>query len=153
MVIIECPIPELADGLGNLVQHGMLKFTQIWSIFKSASSTRTVENIKQIVKSNARNTSKQIADMVGILKVSLILYDVTHMVIQWITSGHKNRNKTFTSTRNIIDNVPVNNAFLLEIIFILKVIKSHFKGSYEKQNLTPVVTSYDIYEPRRRLVS
>ena len=29
--------------------------------------------------------------------------------------------------------------FLIEIIFILKVIKSHFKGSYDKQNLTLVV--------------
>ena len=35
----------------------------------------------------------------------------------------------------------------------LKEIKSHFKGSYDKQNLTLVVISYDIYETRRRLVS
>ena len=26
--------------------------------------------------------------------------------------------------------------FLIEIMFILKAIKSHFKGSYDKQNLT-----------------
>ena len=35
----------------------------------------------------------------------------------------------------------------------LKAIKSHFKESYDKQNLTLVVISYDIYETRRRLVS
>ena len=33
--------------------------------------------------------------------------------------------------------------FLNEIMFILKAIKSHFKGSYDKQNLTLVVISYN----------
>ena len=32
--------------------------------------------------------------------------------------------------------------YLIELMFILKVIKSHFKGSYDKQNLTLVVISY-----------
>ena len=32
---------------------------------------------------------------------------------------------------------------LIEIIFILNVIKSHFKGSYNRQNLTLVVISYE----------
>ena len=41
--------------------------------------------------------------------------------------------------------------FLIEILFVLKVIKSKFKGSYDKQNLTLVVISYEIYETRRRL--
>ena len=43
--------------------------------------------------------------------------------------------------------------FLIEIIFMLKAIRAHFKGSYDKQNLTLVVISYEIYETRRRLVS
>ena len=37
--------------------------------------------------------------------------------------------------------------FLIEIIMvILKSIKSHFKGAYDKQNLTRVVILYEIYE-------
>ena len=42
--------------------------------------------------------------------------------------------------------------FHIEIIFILKAIKSHFKGSYDKQNFTLVVISYEIYETCQRLV-
>ena len=42
--------------------------------------------------------------------------------------------------------------FLIEVLPILKAIKSHFKGSYDKQNLTLVVISYEIYETRQRLV-
>ena len=34
-----------------------------------------------------------------------------------------------------------------------KAIKSHCKGPYNKQNLTLVVISYEIYETHRRLVS
>ena len=56
-------------------------------------------------------------------------------------------------TRNVIDNVRVNNAFLIEIMLILKAIKSYFRGSYDKQNLTLVVISYEIYETCPRLVS
>ena len=36
--------------------------------------------------------------------------------------------------------------FLFELLFILKAIKSNFKGSYDKTNLTLVVISYEIYE-------
>ena len=36
--------------------------------------------------------------------------------------------------------------FLAEIMFVLKDINSHFRGSYDKQNLTLVVISYEIYE-------
>ena len=43
--------------------------------------------------------------------------------------------------------------FLLEILSILKAKKSDFKGSYDKQNFTLVVISYEIYEIRQRLVS
>ena len=43
--------------------------------------------------------------------------------------------------------------FLTEILFILKAIKFHFKGSYEKQNLTLVVISNEINKTRQRRVS
>ena len=43
--------------------------------------------------------------------------------------------------------------FPLEILIILKAIKSNFKDSYDKQNLTLVVISYEIYETRQRRVS
>ena len=62
-------------------------------------------------------------------------------------------NNTLARTRNVIEYVHVNNHFLEEIILLLKAIKSHFKGSYDKQNLTLVVISYEIYETRPRLVS
>ena len=80
----------------------------------------------------------------------ILSYNVA--VIQWIPSCHKTRmtdhtcNNTLARTRNVIDNVSVSNAFLIEIIFILKAIKSHFRGAYDKQNLTLVVISYEIYE-------
>ena len=45
---------------------------------------------------------------------------------------------------NVINNVHVNNAFLLEILSILKAIESDFNGSYDKQNLTLVVISYEM---------
>ena len=38
--------------------------------------------------------------------------------------------------------------FLIEIMFSLKAIKSHFSMSYDKPNLTLVVISYEIYETR-----
>ena len=53
-------------------------------------------------------------------------------------------NIIFARRRNIIDNVRVNSAFLIEIMFILKAIKSHFRGSNDKQNLTLMVISYEI---------
>ena len=40
--------------------------------------------------------------------------------------------------------------FLIEIMFILKAIKSHFKRSYDKQNLTLVVILFEIYETSQR---
>ena len=51
--------------------------------------------------------------------------------------------------------------FFNKLIMILRRKKSHFKVSYDKQNHTPVivsyeisyVVSYEIYETRRRLVS
>ena len=38
-------------------------------------------------------------------------------------------NNTLARKRNVIDNVRVNNAFFAEIMFILKAIKYHFRGS------------------------
>ena len=78
---------------------------------------------------------------------NILSYDIP--VMQWITSCHKNHmitlcNNTLARTCNVIDNVHVNNAFLIEIMFTLKVIKSHFKESYDKQNLTFMVISYEI---------
>ena len=42
--------------------------------------------------------------------------------------------------------------FVIELMFILMAIKYYFKGPYDKQNLTFVINSYEIYETRRRLV-
>ena len=60
--------------------------------------------------------------------------------------------------RKVIDNIHVNKAFShfhIELMFILKVIKSCFNRSFDKQNqnLTLVVILYEIYETRQRLVS
>ena len=38
-------------------------------------------------------------------------------------------------TCNIIDNSPVSSAFHIEIMFVLKVINSQLKWSYDKENL------------------
>ena len=43
--------------------------------------------------------------------------------------------------------------FVIEIMLILKVTKFHFNGSYDKQNLTFLAISYEIYETCQRLVS
>ena len=80
-------------------------------------------------------------------------YDVA--VLQWIPSCYKNRMTTRVITllrvylKSLTTSVS-NSEFLIEIMIILKAIKSHFKKSYDKQNLTLVVISY---ETRRRLVS
>ena len=42
---------------------------------------------------------------------------------------------------------------VIEIMFILKAIKFHLKGLYDKQDLILVVILYEIYETRHRLVS
>ena len=71
------------------------------------------------------------------LTSSISSYEVAD--IQYITSCHKKSYDHLARRRNVIDKVHVNNAFLIEIMIILKAIKSHFKGSYDKQNLTLVV--------------
>ena len=57
--------------------------------------------------------------------------------------SYKSYDNTFNNTlaqsrRSVIDNVRVNNAFLIEKMIILKAIESHFRGPYDKQNLTRV---------------
>ena len=83
-------------------------------------------------------------------------YDVA--VIQWITSCHKNHMTTHViilwceHVMSLTTSVSTVR-FRIELMFILKAIKSHFKGSYNKQNRTFVVISYEIYETHQRLVS
>ena len=65
-------------------------------------------------------------------------YDVA--VIRWITSCHKNRMTTRVITLWRLDVTSFTTSvstmrFLSEIMLILKAIKSHFSGSYDKQNL------------------
>ena len=85
----------------------------------------------------------------------LLSYDVA--VIQWITSCHKNHMtaRVITLWRVHVTSLTTSTStmrLLIEIIFSLNAIKSHFKVSYDKQNLTLVVISYEIYETLRRLI-
>ena len=101
--------------------------------------------------------------MVSILSyeeiASLDLY-LSHDIagIQWITPCHKNRLTTHvitlwaTQVTSLTTSVPTM-CFLIEIMFILKAIKSHFKGPYDKQNLTLMIALYEIFETRQRIVS
>ena len=56
-------------------------------------------------------------------------------------------------TRNVIENVRVNNAFTCLNGAHFEGDKSSVRGSYVKQNPIFVVISYEIYKTRRRLVS
>ena len=83
-------------------------------------------------------------------------YDVA--VIQWITSCNKNHMTTRVITLWRVNVTSLTTSvstmrFVAEIMFFLRAIKSHFRESYDKQNLTLVVISYGICETRRRLVS
>ena len=74
-------------------------------------------------------------------------YDVA--VDQWITSCHKNRMTTRVITFWRVHATSLTTSvstmhFLIEILLILNAIKSHFKSSYDKQNLTLVVITYEI---------
>ena len=65
-------------------------------------------------------------------------------VIQWISLCHKNRmttecNNTLACTRTSLTTSVSALCFLIEILFILKAIKSHFKRSHDKQNLKNMV--------------
>ena len=75
-----------------------------------------------------------------------------------ITSCHKNRMtaRVITLWRVHVTSLTMSISamrFLIETMFISKAIKISYKWSYDKQNLTLVVISYEIYETRRRLVS
>ena len=68
-------------------------------------------------------------------------------IIHWITSCHKDRKATrvITLWRVLVTSLTTSVStmrFLLEIMFSLKAIEFHFKGSIDKQNLTLVVISY-----------
>ena len=83
-------------------------------------------------------------------------YDIA--VFQWLMSYHK-----YPMTAHVITlwhkhatslTMSVSAmSFLIEIVFILKEIKSHFKGSFDKDNLTLVGISYEIHETWQSLVS
>ena len=55
-----------------------------------------------------------------------------------IQSYYHTRNNTLARKFNVIDIVRVNKVFLIQIMFILTAMKSHFQGSYDKQNLIVV---------------
>ena len=66
--------------------------------------------------------------------------------IQWNKSRHKYVMTTHVLTlwqeqfSNFMTNVCDNNAFFVEIISTLMAIKSSFERSYDKQNITLMVT-------------
>ena len=91
--------------------------------------------------------------IITFVKKRYLSYDVA--VIQWITSCHKTRMTTRVITLwrediTLLTTSVSTTRFLLEILSVLKAIKSHFKGSFDKQNLTLLIISYEIYETRRR---
>ena len=72
-------------------------------------------------------------------------------VIQWLTPCRKNRMTTHVITLWCVRVMSFTTSvsamhFHIELMFILKTIKSPFKGSYDKQNLTLLAISYEIYE-------
>ena len=73
----------------------------------------------------------------GLNEISLPLARMRHVIKK---SYDHACNNTLVRTRNVNDN-------------ILNAIKTDFKWSYDKQNLTRVVVLYEIYEIRQRLVS
>ena len=81
--------------------------------------------------------------------ISVLAYHVP--VIQWIMLCQKNHMTTHVI---IIWHEHVTSlCFLIEKMFIVQAIKSYSKGSYDKQNLTLVVISYEIYVTLQSLVS
>ena len=81
----------------------------------------------------------------------LVSYDVA--VIQWITWWLKDRMTILVITLWHVHVTSLTTSmsavrFHIEIKFILNAIKPRFKGSWDKQNLTLVAVSYEIYETR-----
>ena len=61
--------------------------------------------------------------------------------------------KILVHSCKVTDNDCVNNVFLVEIIFILKTIKSNLKGLNNKQNLILLGISNKFNKARQRLLS
>ena len=92
----------------------------------------------------------------GLIKRLYLSYGIT--IIQWIMLCHKNHMTTHVITLKRIHVKSLTMSlstmlFLIEMMFILKAIKSNLKGHYEKQRLTQAVISCEIYETCQRLVS
>ena len=51
-------------------------------------------------------------------------------------------------TMSVVTMSVSTTCLLIEIMFILKAIKSYFKGSYDKQKFALLVISYEINETR-----
>ena len=79
---------------------------------------------------------------------SLLFSGYRHVINNVITT------RVLTLRREHLRHADVrdNNAFFVEILSTLKAIQSSFERSYDKQNITLVVISYEIYQTRRRLV-
>ena len=87
-----------------------------------------------------------------LISYSILSYDIA--VIQWLTSCHKHPMTTrYITLGNCHDAVRDNFVFSFEIMSTFKAIKLCLTQSYDKQNLTLVIISYEIYETRQRLVS
>ena len=72
--------------------------------------------------------------------------------------SHKNRRTEHVTTLLHVDLMSLTTSmsttcFPLEKLIIFKAIKSGFKGSYDKQNLTHVVILDEIYETLLRFLS
>ena len=76
---------------------------------------------------------------------------MTSLLSKWIMSCHKNRMAARIITLWCVYLTPLTTSvstmrFLFKIMFILNAITSHFKNTYDKQNLKLVVISYEIYD-------
>ena len=64
-----------------------------------------------------------------------------------VMSKHRMTTRIITLWREDVSSLTTSVStvrFLPEILSVLKAIKSHFEGSYDKQNLTLVVISYEM---------
>ena len=108
-----------------------------------------------------KQISKVLIKMISLYDNEVLYYfylSYNVAAIQWTTLCHKNQMTTrvITLWRVHLTSLTTSMSticFLIEIMFILKKINSNSKGSYDKQNFTLVVISYEIYETRQRLVS
>ena len=94
----------------------------------------------EILSTQASDFLKQIVFLKPFNSVLYMCLSYDIAVIQWITSCHKNHMITHVKTRWCIQVTSLTTSmsavhFLNEVIFILKVIKCHFKGSYDNRIL------------------